>query len=60
MPAVPQSVPTDRGIVLATLGLLAMAVLYWALSRWMKSYAERKERELEEEAKKTEETGRVY
>lgn len=60
MPAVPQSVPTDRGIILGTLGLLLMAVLYWALSRWMKSYAERKERELEEEAKKTEETGRVY
>ncbi|MDI3476153.1 MAG: hypothetical protein PWQ79_2156 [Thermococcaceae archaeon] len=60
MPAVPQSVPTDRGIILGTLGLLLMAVIYWALSRWMKSYAERKERELEEEAKKTEETGRVY
>lgn len=60
MPAVPQSVPTDRGIILGTLGLFLMAVLYWALSPWMKSYAERKERELEEEAKKTEETGRVY
>ncbi|WCN27854.1 hypothetical protein [Thermococcus kodakarensis] len=44
MPAVPQSVPTERGIVLATLGLLVMAVLYWALSRWIKGYVERKER----------------
>ncbi|AMQ18559.1 hypothetical protein [Thermococcus peptonophilus] len=60
MPAVPQSVPTDRGIILGTLGLIIMAVLYWALSRWMDKYAERKERELEEEMKELEDEGKVY
>jgi len=60
MPAVPHSVPTDRGIILGTLGLLVMALLYWAFSRWLRKYAERKEKELEEEVKELEEGGRVY
>jgi len=60
MPAVPQSVPTDRGIILGTLGLLGMALFYWAFSRWLKKHAERKEEELGEEVKELEGEGRVY
>ncbi|MBP1911419.1 hypothetical protein [Thermococcus stetteri] len=60
MPSVPQSVPTEGGIILGTLGLLAIAVFYWALSLWLKRYAERKERELQEEVRELENEGKVY
>ncbi|NJF25696.1 hypothetical protein [Thermococcus sp. Bubb.Bath] len=60
LPSPDQPAPTDKGILLAVLGLAALAVFFWALSKWMEGYAERKEKELQEEVKELEDEGKVY
>ena len=56
MPYIPQTVPTDFQIIFGFLGIALLLLVIWFFSDWMKRYAEKKEKELEE----LEETGELY
>ncbi|WP_156961707.1 hypothetical protein [Thermococcus guaymasensis] len=56
MPYILQTVPTDSQILFGLLGIALLLLVIWFFSDWMKRYAEKKEKELEE----LEETGELY
>ncbi|ASJ13292.1 hypothetical protein [Thermococcus thioreducens] len=60
MPYIPQTVPTDFQIVFGFLGIALLLLATWFFFDWIERYAERKEREIEEELEELEETGEVY
>ncbi|AEK73529.1 hypothetical protein GQS_08165 [Thermococcus sp. 4557] len=60
MAYIPRTVPTDFQVVFGFLAVALILLAAWLFFRWMKRYAERKEREIEKELEELEETGEVY
>lgn len=60
MPYIPQRVPSDFQILFGILGVVLLFLVFWLFSNWIKGYAEKKEKEIEEELKELEQTGELH